>query len=131
MFSTHQLKLESIFRNIIFEESIFLWTEDLRYFSENIDFRDSAVFADVSSPYSESDSTISTDGDVVEANEQKQEKKLLDLYSGCGGMSTGLCLGADVCGVKLVTVCPIILDGCSCPFSCFMVFFIELYNHFI
>jgi hypothetical protein len=29
---------------------------------------------------------------------------LLDLYSGCGGMSRGLCLGADLAGVKLETV---------------------------
>ncbi|KAL5550863.1 hypothetical protein UlMin_001039 [Ulmus minor] len=31
------------------------------------------------------------------------ELALLDLYSGCGGMSTGLCLGAKVAGVNLVT----------------------------
>ncbi|KAF9618680.1 hypothetical protein IFM89_002375 [Coptis chinensis] len=30
--------------------------------------------------------------------------KLLDLYSGCGAMSTGLCLGAATSGVKLVTL---------------------------
>ena len=29
---------------------------------------------------------------------------LLDLYSGCGAMSTGLCLGASLSGLKLVTV---------------------------
>lgn len=29
---------------------------------------------------------------------------LLDLYSGCGAMSTGLCLGASLSGIKLVTV---------------------------
>ncbi|KAJ6795753.1 putative DNA (cytosine-5)-methyltransferase 1 isoform X1 [Iris pallida] len=33
----------------------------------------------------------------------KSELALLDLFSGCGGMSTGLCLGAKVAGVKLVT----------------------------
>ncbi|MCL7048003.1 hypothetical protein MKW94_001848 [Papaver nudicaule] len=33
----------------------------------------------------------------------KVELSLLDLYSGCGAMSTGLTLGADVGGVKLVT----------------------------
>ena len=32
------------------------------------------------------------------------ELALLDLYSGCGGMSTGLCLGAKVAGVNLVPV---------------------------
>jgi DNA (cytosine-5)-methyltransferase 1 len=29
---------------------------------------------------------------------------LLDLYSGCGGMSTGLCLGAALGGLRLETV---------------------------
>ncbi|XP_024958734.1 DNA (cytosine-5)-methyltransferase CMT2-like [Cynara cardunculus var. scolymus] len=33
----------------------------------------------------------------------KAELALLDLYAGCGGMSTGLCLGAKISGVKLVT----------------------------
>ncbi|XP_024193536.1 DNA (cytosine-5)-methyltransferase CMT3 isoform X1 [Rosa chinensis] len=32
-----------------------------------------------------------------------QELKLLDLYAGCGGMSTGLCLGARLSNVNLVT----------------------------
>lgn len=32
------------------------------------------------------------------------EVKLLDLYSGCGAMSTGLCLGANLAGLNLVTV---------------------------
>ncbi|KAI7742565.1 hypothetical protein M8C21_011599 [Ambrosia artemisiifolia] len=31
------------------------------------------------------------------------ELTLLDLYAGCGGMSTGLCLGSKLSGVKLVT----------------------------
>ncbi|KAL5789091.1 hypothetical protein ACOSQ2_003979 [Xanthoceras sorbifolium] len=31
------------------------------------------------------------------------EMHLLDLYSGCGAMSTGLCIGAFLSGVKLVT----------------------------
>lgn len=34
----------------------------------------------------------------------KNELSLLDLYSGCGGMSTGLCLGAKTASVNLVTV---------------------------
>ncbi|RDY09025.1 DNA (cytosine-5)-methyltransferase CMT2, partial [Mucuna pruriens] len=33
----------------------------------------------------------------------KTELALLDLYSGCGGMSTGLCLGAKASSVNLVT----------------------------
>ncbi|XP_057541333.1 DNA (cytosine-5)-methyltransferase CMT3-like isoform X2 [Amaranthus tricolor] len=33
----------------------------------------------------------------------KSDMALLDLYSGCGGMSTGLCLGAKLAGVNLKT----------------------------
>lgn len=36
--------------------------------------------------------------------ENKKEMKLLDLYCGCGAMSTGLCLGANLAGINLVTV---------------------------
>lgn len=32
------------------------------------------------------------------------ELAMLDLYAGCGGMSTGLCIGAKLSGVNLVTV---------------------------
>lgn len=39
----------------------------------------------------------------------KPEVTLLDLYSGCGAMSTGLCLGAQLSNVNLVTVSPISL----------------------
>lgn len=34
----------------------------------------------------------------------KAKLALLDLYSGCGAMSTGLCLGAKFAGVDLETV---------------------------
>lgn len=35
---------------------------------------------------------------------EKMELSLLDLYCGCGGMSTGLCLGARGGGVNLSAV---------------------------
>lgn len=35
---------------------------------------------------------------------KNSELTLLDLYSGCGAMSTGLCLGANMAGSNLVTV---------------------------
>ncbi|XP_047096148.1 DNA (cytosine-5)-methyltransferase 1-like [Lolium rigidum] len=38
-----------------------------------------------------------------EANTLLTTAALLDLYSGCGGMSTGLCLGAGLAGLKLET----------------------------
>ncbi|CAI9761350.1 unnamed protein product [Fraxinus pennsylvanica] len=69
---------------------------------------------------SESDSTISIDADAVtassgsEVEEHGNVKTLLDLYSGCGAMSTGLCLGANTCGVKLVTKWAVDLNQYAC-----------------
>ncbi|PSR90243.1 DNA (cytosine-5)-methyltransferase [Actinidia chinensis var. chinensis] len=75
----------------------------------------------------ESDSTISIDTDVVvgvgdfkckEVSLVKEHKKkwmsLLDLYSGCGAMSTGLCLGANLLGVNLVTKWAVDLNSYAC-----------------
>lgn len=42
--------------------------------------------------------------DLSSYGPHKAELALLDLYSGCGGMSTGLCLGAKLSSVNLVTV---------------------------
>lgn len=51
------------------------------------------------------DTEIKAQGKQIYNNSESKgtELSLLDLYSGCGGMSTGLCLGAQVAGVKLVT----------------------------
>ncbi|KAI8031049.1 DNA (cytosine-5)-methyltransferase 1 [Camellia lanceoleosa] len=38
------------------------------------------------------------------SNFEDSTMTLLDLYSGCGAMSTGLCLGASISSLKLVTV---------------------------
>lgn len=35
---------------------------------------------------------------------EESSKTALDLYSGCGAMSTGLCFGAQLCGQRIVTV---------------------------
>lgn len=35
---------------------------------------------------------------------QKTDATLLDLFCGCGAMSTGLCMGAQLAGLNLVTV---------------------------
>lgn len=66
---------------------------------------------------SETTSTISVDVDIngacevsseieeaCQGREHNKEVRLLDLYSGCGAMSTGLCLGAQLSGLNLVTV---------------------------
>ncbi|XP_052176411.1 DNA (cytosine-5)-methyltransferase CMT2-like isoform X2 [Diospyros lotus] len=44
----------------------------------------------------------------------KSELALLDVYAGCGGMSTGLCLGAKLCGVDLATKWAIDIDKAAC-----------------
>nr|XP_051181909.1 DNA (cytosine-5)-methyltransferase CMT2-like isoform X20 [Lolium perenne]XP_051181910.1 DNA (cytosine-5)-methyltransferase CMT2-like isoform X21 [Lolium perenne] len=44
----------------------------------------------------------------------KKDLSLLDLYCGCGGMSTGLCLGANVGGVNLVTRWAVDNDEVAC-----------------
>ncbi|KAK2641446.1 hypothetical protein Ddye_023209 [Dipteronia dyeriana] len=66
---------------------------------------------------SETSSTISTENDMngskVELH-KKSELTLLDLYSGCGAMSTGLCLGANMSGSNLVTRWAVDLNQYAC-----------------
>ncbi|RAL54713.1 hypothetical protein DM860_001841 [Cuscuta australis] len=61
----------------------------------------------ISFPHAEAvrelDSILSSESSTAEIKEHVYENTLLDLYSGCGAMSTGLCLGAVNYGVKLVT----------------------------
>jgi hypothetical protein len=47
----------------------------------------------------------------------KKDLSLLDLYCGCGGMSTGLCLGARGGGVNLVTVL-LLHKHITCAIAC-------------
>lgn len=69
---------------------------------------------------SETSSTISKDFNPELAQGcssrecSKPEVRLLDLYSGCGAMSTGLCLGASLADINLVTVSPSLLVLCLC-----------------
>ncbi|KAK9273625.1 hypothetical protein L1049_018435 [Liquidambar formosana] len=44
----------------------------------------------------------------------KSEMSLLDLYAGCGAMSTGLCLGANISGVNLVTRWAVDINKYAC-----------------
>ncbi|XP_057800624.1 DNA (cytosine-5)-methyltransferase CMT2-like isoform X1 [Salvia miltiorrhiza] len=44
----------------------------------------------------------------------KSELALLDMYSGCGGMSTGLCIGAKACGLDLVARWAVDIDEAAC-----------------
>ncbi|XP_028051822.1 DNA (cytosine-5)-methyltransferase CMT3 isoform X1 [Camellia sinensis] len=78
---------------------------------------------------SESDSTISSETDLagpvggikfdteevsLAEEHKKVEMTLLDLYSGCGAMSTGLCLGSNMSGVNLVSKWAVDLNGYAC-----------------
>ncbi|GAB2264969.1 hypothetical protein Dimus_000040 [Dionaea muscipula] len=44
----------------------------------------------------------------------KSKMELLDVYSGCGGMSTGLCLGSKLTGVDLVTRWALEINKSAC-----------------
>jgi len=62
---------------------------------------------------------------------KRTELSLLDLYSGCGGMSTGLCLGAQVAGTNLVTASILQLSfffslSQQQPSFSYLVFFAEM-----
>ncbi|XP_010429915.1 PREDICTED: putative DNA (cytosine-5)-methyltransferase CMT1 isoform X2 [Camelina sativa] len=64
---------------------------------------------------SASSSTISSDSDSnCIVNPHSDEKFLLDLYSGCGAMSTGFCMGASISGVKLTTKWAVDLNRSAC-----------------
>ncbi|XVF11311.1 hypothetical protein REPUB_Repub08aG0016200 [Reevesia pubescens] len=64
----------------------------------------------------EASSTISSvdTNNVTGANTSYEDASLLDLYSGCGAMSTGLCLGANMAGLKLVTRWAVDLNEYAC-----------------
>ncbi|KAL5765204.1 hypothetical protein ACOSQ2_017798 [Xanthoceras sorbifolium] len=66
---------------------------------------------------SETSSTISSDDNINGCKvdlHKKSELTLLDLYSGCGAMSTGLCLGANMSGSNLVTRWAVDLNQYAC-----------------
>ncbi|KAM6570863.1 putative DNA (cytosine-5)-methyltransferase CMT1 [Cannabis sativa] len=80
---------------------------DMKYTVANLTF---STIDPVSKPDSDTSSTISSESgsnnlgdDERNQTSKKSEMTLLDLYSGCGAMSTGLCMGASLTGVKLVT----------------------------
>lgn len=47
---------------------------------------------------------VTSTSNTLENIPKKAELQLLDLFSGCGGMSTGLCLGAKLSSVDLISV---------------------------
>ncbi|CAO1940415.1 unnamed protein product, partial [Urochloa humidicola] len=65
---------------------------------------------------SETASSISSDNVDLEASSGTPRRiaTMLDLYSACGGMSTGLCLGAALTGLKLETRWAVDLNSFAC-----------------
>ncbi|XP_077236281.1 DNA (cytosine-5)-methyltransferase CMT3-like [Tasmannia lanceolata] len=61
-----------------------------------------------------SETKSDSEGSSSPPKSQKSEMTLLDLYSGCGGMSTGLCLGAKLSNVNLVTRWAVDLNEYAC-----------------
>ncbi|KAM0930220.1 hypothetical protein ACQ4PT_000993 [Festuca glaucescens] len=51
---------------------------------------------------------------VVSPDAQMERATLLDLYSGCGAMSTGLCMGAPLSGLKLTTKWAVDMNKYAC-----------------
>ncbi|GLU19509.1 hypothetical protein SLE2022_357570 [Rubroshorea leprosula] len=69
----------------------------------------------------ETSSTISSDIDTSSGNDGNSDNNkvlgkvtLLDMYSGCGGLSTGLCLGANIAGLNLKTGWAVDLNSHAC-----------------
>lgn len=84
-----------------------------------IDTETSKIESETSTLSSESDSkygsnrcdaenSVANGGLIQNKDSEKTEWTLLDLYAGCGAMSTGLCFGASISGINLVTVFRII-----------------------
>ncbi|OVA20709.1 Chromo domain/shadow [Macleaya cordata] len=62
----------------------------------------------------EQGAVVSPDESSIALSPKNSDMTLLDLYSGCGGMSTGLCLGAALSGVNLVTRWAVDLNEYAC-----------------
>ncbi|RDX99879.1 DNA (cytosine-5)-methyltransferase CMT3, partial [Mucuna pruriens] len=60
------------------------------------------------------DSNLANGRTIKNKSSDSSEWALLDLYSGCGAMSTGLCLGASLAGVKLVTRWAVDINAHAC-----------------
>ncbi|KAJ4915432.1 putative DNA (cytosine-5)-methyltransferase CMT1 [Raphanus sativus] len=81
---------------------------DMKYELAHLTFSTAADEGDASS-------TISSESDsnCIQIP-QKKEKFLLDLYSGCGAMSTGLCMGASLSGIKLTKKWAVDINSFAC-----------------
>ncbi|KAF3447847.1 hypothetical protein FNV43_RR08553 [Rhamnella rubrinervis] len=96
---------------------------DMEYCVDYSTFRSLATDNSIKSCFMASPSgneTMITTGHAYFSNRRPAEEcyhselTLLDLYCGCGGMSTGLCLGAKASNVKLVTRWALDSDRSAC-----------------
>ncbi|KAL1532242.1 DNA (cytosine-5-)-methyltransferase [Salvia divinorum] len=74
----------------------------------------SEPFLSNSKPPEEEPVTLTPLALLPEYESPEQELALLDLYSGCGGMSTGLCLGAKLSSVNLKTRWAVDYNSAAC-----------------
>ena len=87
---------------------------NFKHILNGLDEQNQGTGSDTSSTISSDHSSVDATDDVTSCAKQTKsgqevakltnEMTLLDLYSGCGAMSTGLCLGATLAGVKLTNV---------------------------
>ncbi|KAG8634063.1 DNA (cytosine-5)-methyltransferase CMT2 isoform X2 [Manihot esculenta] len=75
--------------------------------------RHNLLTTSVAEPLSKTSKNTSMEN-MLNCESYKAELALLDLFSGCGGMSTGLCLGAKLSCVELVTRWALDSDKSAC-----------------
>ncbi|KAJ4950698.1 hypothetical protein NE237_027530 [Protea cynaroides] len=89
--------------------------ESLRFLKLNI-WSHILLLNEISRANTETSSTISSEISLDRSigESKSDEMTLLDLYSGCGAMSTGLCLGANLASLNLVTKWAVDLNKFAC-----------------
>ncbi|KEH28933.1 putative DNA (cytosine-5-)-methyltransferase [Medicago truncatula] len=70
--------------------------------TDKIESETSTISSESGSNACATDNNVAEEG-LSKIKESDREWTLLDLYSGCGAMSTGLCFGASIADIKLVT----------------------------
>ncbi|KAK1613227.1 hypothetical protein QYE76_036900 [Lolium multiflorum] len=81
---------------------------------ENVDPTGSETTSDISCDNVDSSKEKPVADLVVSPDAQMETATLLDLYSGCGAMSTGLCMGAPLSGLKLTTKWAVDMNKYAC-----------------
>ncbi|XP_010533849.1 PREDICTED: putative DNA (cytosine-5)-methyltransferase CMT1 [Tarenaya hassleriana] len=86
---------------------------DMKYHLSHLTF--SSADNESSNVESDASSTVSSEtGSNCIGDSYKGGKFLLDLYSGCGAMSTGLCMGASLSGLNLITKWAVDINSFAC-----------------